>query len=29
MPEVEVGAGRIAYQDTGSDGPVVVLIPAC
>lgn len=27
MPEVEVTAGRIAYQDTGGDGPVVVLIP--
>lgn len=27
MPEVEVSAGRIAYQDTGGDGPVVVLIP--
>lgn len=27
VPEVEVAAGRIAYQDTGGDGPVVVLIP--
>jgi pimeloyl-ACP methyl ester carboxylesterase len=27
VPEVEVSAGRIAYQDTGGDGPVVVLIP--
>jgi pimeloyl-ACP methyl ester carboxylesterase len=27
VPEVEVTAGRIAYQDTGGDGPVVVLIP--
>ena len=27
MPEVEVTAGRIAYQDSGGDGPVVVLIP--
>lgn len=27
MPEVEVTAGRIAYQDTGGDGPVVVLVP--
>lgn len=27
MPEVEVSAGRIAYQDTGGDGPVVVMIP--
>jgi len=27
MPEVEVTAGRIAYQDTGGEGPVVVLIP--
>jgi pimeloyl-ACP methyl ester carboxylesterase len=27
MPEVEVTAGRIAYQDTGGDGPLVVLIP--
>lgn len=27
MPEVEVTAGQIAYQDTGGDGPVVVLIP--
>jgi pimeloyl-ACP methyl ester carboxylesterase len=27
MPEVEVTAGPIAYQDTGGDGPVVVLIP--
>jgi pimeloyl-ACP methyl ester carboxylesterase len=27
MPEVQVTAGRIAYQDTGGDGPVVVLIP--
>lgn len=27
MPEVEVSAGRIAYQDTGGEGPVVVLIP--
>lgn len=27
MPEVEVTAGRIAYQDTGGDGPVVVMIP--
>jgi pimeloyl-ACP methyl ester carboxylesterase len=27
VPEVEVTAGRIAYQDSGGDGPVVVLIP--
>jgi pimeloyl-ACP methyl ester carboxylesterase len=27
VPEVEVTAGRIAYQDTGGDGPVVVMIP--
>ncbi|HKF83078.1 MAG TPA: alpha/beta hydrolase [Solirubrobacterales bacterium] len=27
MPEVEVTAGRIAFQDTGGEGPVVVLIP--
>ncbi len=27
MPEVEVTAGRIAYQDSGGDGPVVVMIP--
>lgn len=27
MPEVDVTAGRIAYQDTGGDGPVVVMIP--
>jgi pimeloyl-ACP methyl ester carboxylesterase len=27
VPEVEVTAGRIAYQDTGGDGPVVVLVP--
>jgi pimeloyl-ACP methyl ester carboxylesterase len=27
VPEVEVRAGRIAYQDTGGDGPVVVMIP--
>jgi pimeloyl-ACP methyl ester carboxylesterase len=27
MPEVDVTAGRIAYQDTGGDGPVAVLIP--
>lgn len=27
MPEVEVTAGRIAYQDSGGEGPVVVLIP--
>ena len=27
MPEVEVTAGRIAYQDTGGDGPVVMMIP--
>jgi pimeloyl-ACP methyl ester carboxylesterase len=27
VPEVEVTAGRIAYQDTGGEGPVVVLIP--
>jgi pimeloyl-ACP methyl ester carboxylesterase len=27
VPEVEVAAGRIAYQDTGGEGPVVVLIP--
>lgn len=27
MPEVEVTAGRIAYQDSGGDGPVVVLVP--
>jgi pimeloyl-ACP methyl ester carboxylesterase len=27
MPEVAITAGRIAYQDTGGDGPVVVLIP--
>lgn len=27
MPEVEVTAGRIAYQDTGGEGPVVVLVP--
>jgi pimeloyl-ACP methyl ester carboxylesterase len=27
VPEVEVTAGRIAYQDSGGGGPVVVLIP--
>ncbi|HET9152851.1 MAG TPA: alpha/beta hydrolase [Solirubrobacterales bacterium] len=27
MPEVELSAGRIDYQDTGGDGPVVVLVP--
>ena len=27
MPEVEVGAGPIAYEDSGGEGPVVVLIP--
>ena len=27
MPEVELSVGPIAYQDTGGDGPVVVLIP--
>jgi pimeloyl-ACP methyl ester carboxylesterase len=27
VPEVEVTAGRIAYQDTGGDRPVVVMIP--
>jgi pimeloyl-ACP methyl ester carboxylesterase len=27
MPEVEVSAGPIAYEDTGGDGPVLVLIP--
>lgn len=27
VPEVEVTAGRIAYQDTGGEGPVVVMIP--
>jgi len=27
VPEVELSVGPIAYQDTGGDGPVVVLIP--
>jgi pimeloyl-ACP methyl ester carboxylesterase len=27
VPEVEVGAGPIAYEDSGGEGPVVVLIP--
>ena len=27
MPEVEVTAGPIAYEDTGGQGPVIVLIP--
>jgi pimeloyl-ACP methyl ester carboxylesterase len=27
VPEVELTAGPIAYEDTGGDGPVVVLIP--
>jgi pimeloyl-ACP methyl ester carboxylesterase len=27
VPEVEVTAGPIAYEDTGGDGPVLVLIP--
>lgn len=26
MPEVELSAGRIEYQDTGGDGPVIVLL---
>src|ERR1700728_1110463 len=26
MPTVELSAGRIEYQDTGGDGPVVVLL---
>ncbi len=26
MPELELAAGRIEYQDTGGDGPVVVLL---
>jgi pimeloyl-ACP methyl ester carboxylesterase len=27
VPEVEVTAGPIAYEDTGGEGPVVVLVP--
>lgn len=26
MPELELSAGRIDYQDTGGDGPVIVLL---
>lgn len=26
MPEIEMSAGTIEYQDTGGDGPVVVLL---
>jgi pimeloyl-ACP methyl ester carboxylesterase len=26
MPEIELSAGTIAYEDTGGDGPVVVLL---
>ncbi|MET7713021.1 alpha/beta hydrolase [Streptomyces sp. NPDC005407] len=26
MPEIELGAGRIAYEDSGGPGPVVVLL---
>lgn len=26
MPEIELSAGNIAYEDTGGDGPVVVLL---
>jgi pimeloyl-ACP methyl ester carboxylesterase len=26
MPDVELSAGTIEYQDTGGDGPVVVLL---
>ena len=26
MPEIELGAGTIEYEDTGGDGPVVVLL---
>ena len=26
MPDVELSAGTIAYEDTGGDGPVVVLL---
>jgi pimeloyl-ACP methyl ester carboxylesterase len=27
MPEVELSAGTIEYQDTGGDGPVLVFLP--
>jgi pimeloyl-ACP methyl ester carboxylesterase len=27
MPEIELPAGTIDYEDTGGDGPVVVLVP--
>ncbi len=26
MPEIELGAGTVAYEDTGGEGPVVVLL---
>jgi pimeloyl-ACP methyl ester carboxylesterase len=26
MPEVDLSAGTIEYEDTGGDGPVVVLL---
>ncbi|HEX8050069.1 MAG TPA: alpha/beta hydrolase [Solirubrobacterales bacterium] len=27
MPEVEVSAGRIAYRDSGGEGPTIVFVP--
>ena len=27
MPEVEVEAGTIEYEDSGGEGPVLVLVP--
>ena len=26
MPEIELSAGTVTYEDTGGDGPVVVLL---
>ena len=26
MPEIELSAGTVAYEDTGGEGPVVVLL---